>query len=260
MSKETTVFERYPQLRNLRGLVPDKIVEREIAQNTARFELYRKRAQTRIPTASLRDLFPASLASGRIVLENFLGQSANTSLEELCQICLIARYLQPQAIFEFGTYNGCTTLQLAMNTPDTCTMYTLNLPPEKARRMVFDIGEVEQGHVLSSFNFDVGSYFKGTPFQKRIVQLWGDSAVFDFSAFHNRMDLVFVDATHTYDYVKADTENAFRMVRPGSVIIWHDYMQVLHPDVTHYLYEISPHRPIYHLQGTNLAVHYQGKK
>jgi len=29
------------------------------------------------------------------------------------------------------------------------------------------------------------------------------------------------------------------MIRPGGVIIWHDYMQVLHPDVTRLLYEYA---------------------
>jgi predicted O-methyltransferase YrrM len=68
------------------------------------------------------------------------------------------------------------------------------------------------------------------------------------------MDIVFVDAGHTYAYIKSDTENALKMVRPGGVVLWHDYMQVLHPDVTRYLYELSHHHEIYHLRSTNLAL------
>jgi len=71
------------------------------------------------------------------------------------------------------------------------------------------------------------------------------------------MDVVFVDAGHTYPYVKSDTENALSMLRPGGVILWHDYLQVLHPDVTQCLYEYRlAGLPIYHLRGTTLALHY----
>jgi len=114
------VFDRYPQLRTLRGLVPDEVVEREIAVKGEAFEHWRRLAEARIPTVKLNQVFPAELERGRVVLENFLGQWGNVSVEELCKIRLIARYLRPRAVFEFGTFNGCTALQLAMNTPDDC--------------------------------------------------------------------------------------------------------------------------------------------
>jgi hypothetical protein len=34
---------------------------------------------------------------------------------------------------------------------------------------------------------------------------------------------VFVDGSHTYDYLLSDTRAAMTMVRPGGVIVWHDY-------------------------------------
>jgi hypothetical protein len=37
------------------------------------------------------------------------------------------------------------------------------------------------------------------------------------------MDLVVVDASHTYAAVFSDSMNAFKMIKPGGVIIWHDY-------------------------------------
>jgi hypothetical protein len=37
------------------------------------------------------------------------------------------------------------------------------------------------------------------------------------------MDLVLVDASHTYQAVFSDSMNAFRMIKAGGVILWHDY-------------------------------------
>jgi hypothetical protein len=38
------------------------------------------------------------------------------------------------------------------------------------------------------------------------------------------MDLVFIDGSHTYDYVISDTMTAMKLLRhKKGVIIWHDY-------------------------------------
>jgi predicted O-methyltransferase YrrM len=69
------------------------------------------------------------------------------------------------------------------------------------------------------------------------------------------VDLVFIDAGHTYDYVKRDTDQALTMLRPGGVIVWHDCFQVLHPDVTRRLCELAEEgMAIHHFYNTNLAV------
>jgi predicted O-methyltransferase YrrM len=261
MSGGPNVFKRYPRLINLKGLVPEEVIERDIAKKGDIYKKYDVLARHRIPTVNLCEVFPRHLERGRIVLENFLGQWGNISIEELCKISLIVSYFRPETIFEFGTYNGCTTLQMAMNAPNACRVYTLDIRPEEVGGTLFDVGEI--GRYLAgktdAFNFEIGHYFKGTPFELSIIQLWGESAKFDFSTFWEKIDLIFVDAAHTYEYVKSDSENAFRMLRKGGVIIWHDYMQMLHPDVTRYLYEISAQKAIHHIRGTNLALYCDGK-
>jgi predicted O-methyltransferase YrrM len=57
----------------------------------------------------------------------------------------------------------------------------------------------------------------------RIELLFGDSAMFDFAPWHGTIDLFFIDGAHSYDYVRSDTLNAVRCVRPGGVIAWHDF-------------------------------------
>lgn len=64
--------------------------------------------------------------------------------------------------------------------------------------------------------------FTGTREAQKIRLLQGDSATFDYSAFESKIDLFFIDGAHSYEYVRSDTGKAFRCVRPGEVIPWHD--------------------------------------
>lgn len=255
---ESDLFQRYPELANLRGKVPDPIIEREVVPKAEAFEAMRPAAERLIPTARLGDVFPGEAEQGAIRLERFLGQWGNIRIEEVCKLCLIVAWLRPRGIFELGTYNGMTTLQLALNAPAHCRIYTLDLDPESPEARTLAVGEID-GYLARKdgfFRVEVGGYWRQTPHASRITQLWGDSVRTDFSAYEGRMDLVFVDAGHTYPYVRADSENAFKMLRPGGVIVWHDYMQVLHPDVTRCLMQYAERgRSISHLRGTHLAVY-----
>jgi hypothetical protein len=56
----------------------------------------------------------------------------------------------------------------------------------------------------------------------RIHFLEGDSLTFDFSPFHPGIDLVFVDGSHQYDHVVADSVNALKCVTAGGCVVWHD--------------------------------------
>ena len=260
VSTETlSVYQRYPRLLNLKGKVPDEIVEREVNEKAVRFEEYILTAEQLIPTVRMCDVFPPEVETSRIVLENFLGQWGNVSVEELCKICLIAAWKKPASVFEFGTYNGATTLQIAMNTPENCRIVTLDVPPDSTDAAELEVGEID--HFLAqkqgAFNVEVGSFFKSSPYAEKVTQIWGDSMKVDLSAYAGAMDIVYVDAGHTYPYMKSDTENALKMIAPGGIIIWHDYNQVLHPDVTLCLMEYAEQGiEVRHLRGTNLAVHY----
>ena len=257
-NETTTVFQKYPQLATLRGKVPEDVVEREVAGKAPRFAKFSSLAQQTIPTVRLSDVFPRELEQGRIVLENFLGQWGNITVEEVCKIALIAAWLKPRSVFEFGTYNGMTTRQIALNAPPNARIYTLDIPSDVASELEIEEIDRHLAKKTGAFEFEVGHYFKGTSVAHKITQLWGDSTKTDLSAYHEQMDLVFIDAAHAYSYVKADTENALKMLRPGGVLLWHDYLQILSPDVSRCLYEYaSSGVAIRHLRGTSLAVFYR---
>ena len=129
----------------------------------------------------------------------------------------------PSGSSRLGMYDGATTLLLARNAPDA-EVLTLDLPPTEASAAT----EVtEQDHAREGA---VGRRFRGLPEEQRIKQLFGDSRAFDFSPWHGAMDLVLVDAGHEYQAVRADTENALKLVAPGGVVVWDDYSPVW-PDV-----------------------------
>ena len=73
----------------------------------------------------------------------------------------------------------------------------------------------------------------------KIVQLYGDSGTFDFSPYSGHVDLMFVDGAHSYEYVLSDSDAAHRMVKPGGLILWHDYDSRWFPGVTRALNQLQ---------------------
>lgn len=124
-------------------------------------------------------------------------------------ICMLAKGMDAKNIFEIGTFEGRTTVNLACNVGEYTTVYTLDVPQDRSRH-------------------DCGEYIREREdLQCKIVQLYGDSTQFDFSPFYNLIDLIFIDGGHGYENVLSDSENAVRCVKSGGFIVWHDF------DITH---------------------------
>lgn len=248
------LFVKYPQLNNLRSLVPDELIYSEIGSRADEFESYLADAKQRIPTVNLNKVFPDELERGDIRLENFLGHWGNVSIEELCKICLIVKWLKPLRILEMGTYNGMTTLQMALNSPPENNVYTVDLPPDVAGTIhLGKIDEMISKQFCNRFNTKIGSYFEGRR-DVHITQLWGETSKIDYDILGGSADLIFVDAAHDYANKRLDTEIAFNLVSPGGVILWHNYADICAPDVTRCLSEYAKTKKIFHLRNTSLAV------
>ena len=165
-------------------------------------------------------------------------------------LCALSQVLDCKDIFEIGTYLGESAWLLAHNKPDA-RVYSLDFPDvgvaKKAKLEFTDKNYLQEKRR--------GTRYLDTPEQSRIIQLYGDSAIFDFWAYYNRMDLVFIDASHSYSYVKSDSENAFKMLSRNGTIVWDDY--TYYSGIYGYLNEIAPKldRAIMHIQGTRLALY-----
>jgi len=178
--------------------------------------------------------------------------SVEGSVVRHCPLVLaaIAMLLECDSIFEFGTYRGDTSWLLAHNLPNA-RVFTLDLPgPEAVERAELDITDHEYFE-----NWNRGVRFRGTPEASRITQLFGDSATFEFAPYSGKMDLIYIDASHSYSYVRSDTEAAFGMLSETGTIVWDDY--TYYPGLYAYLNELAPtlDRPIVHLLGTRLALY-----
>lgn len=164
------------------------------------------RLRTALPQIEIDEIAPDTEP---LYLRSISHQTYNTSFHELYVLARLTRALQPSTIFEIGTFDGRTTLNLTANAPPDAQVFTLDLPP---------------GQEKFGTRTRTGIRFHDTPYAVRINQLLGDTFQFDFSPWAGRINLVFVDAGHAYENVVNDTRAAMSMVDVArGAIVWHDY-------------------------------------
>jgi len=62
----------------------------------------------------------------------------------------------------------------------------------------------------------VGSIYRAdAEVVSRVIQHWGDSRRFDTSDLRGTVEFVFIDAAHSYDFVRNDTEKAIDLAAPA---------------------------------------------
>ena len=151
-------------------------------------------------------------------------ENGNIRISELGVLAAFARGCEEGTdLFEIGTFDGRTTLNLALNSPARCRVFTLDLPPDLDTAFPLAHGErhmVEKPKPGARYEKYRAIYPAAIG---KIHQRLGDSATFDFTPHAHSCSLVFVDGSHAYDYAMSDTRAAMQMVRQGGVILWHDY-------------------------------------
>jgi predicted O-methyltransferase YrrM len=199
----------------------------------------------RLPVVDVNDLLPPAGELWEIKMLMFTKMHASISLLESTALILLLKRTKAKRIFEFGTFKGISITQLALNLPDDSEIYTLDLPDEQLNTTFSTDPEdaaiaVEKGK---------GSLVPAE-LRPRIQFLKSDSAKFDESPYAGKMDFVFVDGAHNFDYVKNDSEKGWRMLRSGGIIAWHDCRHQ-DPGVVRYLLQsaFKPGR----ISGTTVA-------
>ena len=172
---------------------------------------------------------------------------------DMLYLCAIARHLRARRVFEFGTYLGRTTYHLALG-QHVEEVFTLDLSPVGSYPADLKIGRAVRAVHDRGLQ---GHFYQGTDAARRIVQLHGDSRAFDYGPYAGRMDLVFVDGGHTYELVANDTERALTLVRPGGVVVWHDFAPKGR-DVAQLARELARTRPLFWIRDTSLLVYVDG--
>jgi predicted O-methyltransferase YrrM len=148
-----------------------------------------------------------------------------------------------EIMIEFGCRDGRTAAVLLHNVPTLERYIGIDVPmtyepglPEQKLEMVLHPGE----HAFTDPRFDLILYGHGTL----------DMTAEELPA----CDAVFIDGDHSERVVANDCELANAIVRPGGIIIWHDYSSHHLSGVTNVLHRLANNGwPIVAVQGTWLA-------
>lgn len=175
----------------------------------------------------------------------------------------ILRYLYttfaPRRHLEFGTWQGFGTCLCLESCP--ATVWTINLPegeskadgtwaygervsdgshhPAWAETKVF--GTSDTGPIVyhrTDAQGYIGRLYRERGLGHRVCQIYADSRTWDTSAYPaGFFDSVFVDGGHQPEVVASDTRRALALLRPGGLLLWHDYCPdpeiVAHSPATH---------------------------
>jgi predicted O-methyltransferase YrrM len=165
---------------------------------------------------TIDDLFPglSAVPVNVRVFDAVWGDSGNTeTVEMLCRLAKSGR----TPVVEIGTFRGRTTYQLAANCDGP--IYTIDiaqpLPDEREENVE---RQAYPSYTPGELLADAPAAIRG-----KITQLIGDSRLLDLSRLHGTIGLVYVDAGHSYDACRSDSDLAMRLIRPGGVIVWDDY-------------------------------------
>ena len=195
---------------------------------------------------------------------NFENKLGNINFMESLAISYIVQAMKARELFEIGTFDGFSTYHLAKNSPSDAKVYTLNLPVSASfadYATTYSLWEYHgdrKAHELIPLR-GIGSVYKTSDVADKVSQLFGDSLSFDFSPYFAAMDLCFIDGGHTYTHVRSDTANALKVLRPGGVILWHDY-NMQHREILRFLDEFAINNKLYHVEGTRLVLHLTPKQ
>lgn len=161
-------------------------------------------------------------------------------------------------MFEFGTCTGKTPYLWSVNSAANARISSLTLAPNGPGDYQHATGDSAEADELALTESAFTTFYcTGTPAAGKIEQIYGDSKIFDEARFAGRCDLIFVDGSHAYSYVKNDSIKALRMVAPGGIILSRDYRGPFGKtkDVFRYLNRLATERWLVRFDGTALVAY-----
>ncbi len=199
-----------------------------------------------LPTIDLLDLVPGF--HEKIDAYSYL---TNTSLvTDILMIKALAKRFTDCAYLEIGCFRGESIACIADVVKD-CTSLTLS--EKEMRDFGFDEGYITSHAIYSKNKTNITNYLE-------------NSQTFDFGKLNGKkFDLIFVDGDHTYNGVKIDTANVFKLLKDeNSIIVWHDYgfdTETVRHEVLQGILDGTPEqyrKNMYHVSNTMCAVFIRG--
>lgn len=160
----------------------------------------------------------------------------SSPIADTVMLAKLARCAMPKRILEVGSYRGYTAKMLARN---TC---------QETRIVAFDM---DPKH---------GEAYRGSEFETKIERRVGAVSPTAFPKDEmGSYDFIFLDADHTYDAVKHDTEILLPLLSDDGFFIWHDYANwgrfSRKNGVPEFLAELANRIPVASVAGSWLAIH-----
>jgi hypothetical protein len=154
------------------------------------------------------------------------------NLADATVLLAILAATKPREILEIGTFMGHTTRRMAANA-EGAIIHTIDLPEDFSAGEEKNLPPKDDFHLIT--RRIVGREFRGLACEKQIIQHFGDSATFDFSAF-GHPTFFLIDGSHTYEYCKLDSEKCLALCPKGGTFLWHDCDR-WHPGVLKFIHE-----------------------
>jgi predicted O-methyltransferase YrrM len=154
-------------------------------------------------------------------------------------------HFAPNRHLEFGTWQGYGTCLCLENS--AATVWTINLPDGETKAdgtwayghrvtgqtdtppgaVTANYGQDEQGpriyHRTDAASY-IGHFYREKNLGHRVCQIYCDTRMWDTSAYPpDFFDSVLVDGGHEPGVVVSDTRKALSVLRPGGMILWHDF-------------------------------------
>jgi predicted O-methyltransferase YrrM len=133
---------------------------------------------------------------------------------EVLSTVLRNRNAEGTTVVEIGTSTGMATALMSVNAPKT-RIYTVNIPPEEiisgegGNFTTIALEKEKIGHVYKSKNLtNIEQIFANTKYWKPEI---------------GKIDIAFIDGCHDTEFVINDTLKIIPFMKPGSLILWHDF-------------------------------------
>jgi predicted O-methyltransferase YrrM len=130
------------------------------------------------------------------------------STAEMVTLAALVAITQPRNILEFGTCDGASTWHLWANAPGDARITTLDLPS----------GTKVEGSSDEALQGMTERPFLPRDARTRLIEIDSRDWCPDVSA----VEFCFIDAGHSYECVKNDTEKALSVMSQGGLLVWHD--------------------------------------
>ena len=157
-----------------------------------------------IPTIDLLELFPSF--NETVMPYSFL-EGTSPPLD-IAVLKALARRYEKCNFLEIGSWRG----ESVANVADIADYsVSVSLSDEEMRDFGFSNEFIKVNRFFSHSN-------------ENIKHIGHNSHIFDYSSLKSKFDLIFIDGDHSYEGVKKDTQNAFKLLKDdNSIIVWHDY-------------------------------------